>query len=153
MKLLLDTTYLLPAIGIAIRDLPRDGVLKLIDKGYEIAISEISIFELAAKGAKYTTLNVISPLRVTNGLRAIIHDDRMRRIPIHDVSILSTALKLRRLLRDFIDCLIISTALYNADILLTEDIDIHQLSTTSKFKELKNNINPKLEVKSIKELV
>lgn len=43
MKLLLDTTYLLPAIGISVRELQEDALSK----------SEISIFELPAEGAKH----------------------------------------------------------------------------------------------------
>ena len=53
MKLLLDTTYLLPAIGISVKDLNEKAILNLADKGHELLISEASLFELSAKGAKY----------------------------------------------------------------------------------------------------
>ena len=56
MKLLLDTTYLLPAIGISVKDLNEKAVLNLADKGHELLISEVSLFELSAKGAKYCLL-------------------------------------------------------------------------------------------------
>lgn len=53
MKLLLDTIYFLPAIGIAIKNLPKDVLIELMQKGHQIFVSEISVFELSAKGAKY----------------------------------------------------------------------------------------------------
>jgi len=53
LKLLLDTTYLLPAIGILVKELPENAVIKLLEKGHEIYINEVTIFELAAKGAKH----------------------------------------------------------------------------------------------------
>ena len=36
MKLLLDTTYLLLAIGISIKGLPNDVLIKLLKKGHKI---------------------------------------------------------------------------------------------------------------------
>ena len=55
MRLLLDTTYLLPVIGVAIGGIPGDAVVRVLDRGNEVYVSEISFFELAAKGAKYVT--------------------------------------------------------------------------------------------------
>ncbi len=37
MKLLLDTTYFLPVIGISVKNLPRDTVIKLIRKRCDIS--------------------------------------------------------------------------------------------------------------------
>ena len=62
MKLLLDTTYLLPAIGISIKELPKDAPIKLIQKGNRISICDISIFELSAKGAKHISAGTL-PLK------------------------------------------------------------------------------------------
>jgi hypothetical protein len=50
LKLLLDTTYFLPAIGVSIKDLQKDALLTLIAKKHQIAMSQITIFELSAKG-------------------------------------------------------------------------------------------------------
>ena len=153
MKLLLDTTYLLPAIGVSIREIPRNSVIKLIKEGYEILISEITFFEISAKGAKYITSGLLTPARVTRGIRAIARDDRIRKVPIHDTPILLVAFKLRKVLSDFIDCLILSSAINRADILVTEDSDIHELTTTDKFKKIIQEINPKFKVKSLKDLL
>ncbi|MCX8154052.1 MAG: hypothetical protein N3E52_06435 [Candidatus Bathyarchaeota archaeon] len=71
MKLLLDTTYFLPVIGITVKNLPKDAPLQLIQKGHKIFISKITIFELSAKGAKHAASGIISPERITRGIRAI----------------------------------------------------------------------------------
>ena len=111
MRLLLDTTYLLPVIGISVKGLPRDVVIELIKRGHEILISEIILFELSAKGAKYVVLGTLTMERVLRGVRALLYDDRVSRIPAHDTAVLLTAFKLRKVLSDFINCLILSSVI------------------------------------------
>jgi len=41
--------------------------------------------------------------------------------------ILTTAFKLRKVLDDFIKCIILSSAINNADVLITEDEQIHEI--------------------------
>jgi len=151
LRLLLDTTYLLPAIGVSIKNLLQDASIKLIRKGHEISISDITIFELSAKGAKHITLGTLTAERVSRGIRAIVYDDRIERIPIHDSSVLLTAFKLRRMLNDFIDCLILSSAINRNDILVTEDGDIHDLREKREFQELLHMINPQFKIQTLKE--
>ena len=153
MRLLLDTTYLLPAIGVSIKDLLQDSPIKLIRKGHEISISDITIFELSAKGAKHITLGTLTAERVSRGIRAIVYDDRIERIPIHDSSILLTAFKLRRTLNDFIDCLILSSAVNRNDILVTEDGNIHDLRERREFQELIQAINPQFKIQTLTEIL
>jgi len=64
-------------------------------------------------------------------MRAIVHDDRIVKVPIHDSSILLTSFKLRKVLNDYIDCLILSSAINRCDASITED---------EKYKELKRKI-------------
>jgi hypothetical protein len=51
----------------------------------------------------------------------------------------------------FVDCLIVSTALNNTDILVTEDEVIKDLKKNKAFLELKASINPKFDVKTSRE--
>jgi len=153
LRLLLDTTYLLPAIGVSIRGIPEDTPIKLIGKGYEIMMSDITIFELSAKGAKHITLGTLTAERVSRGIRAIVYDDRIERIPVHDSSVLLTAFKLRRMLNDFIDCLILSSAINRNDILVTEDGDIHDIKEKREFQELLHMINPQFKIQTLKEML
>jgi len=127
LRIQLDTTYLLPAIGISVKGIPEDAALKLTQEGHQISISDITIFELSAIGAKYIATGKLSAERISRGIRAIVHDDGIEKIPIHDSSVLLTAFRLRRSLNDFMDCIILSSALNHCDLLSTEDRDIQNL--------------------------
>ena len=148
MKLMLDTTYLLPAIGILVKGLPKNAVLDLIGKGHELLINEVSLFELSAKGAKYVANGVLSPERVCRGIKAIVYDERIKKIQMHDTSILLTAFKLREIIKDFIDCIILSTAITHADVLVTEDRDLQRL-----LPEEMPSLKPEFKIWSLKELL
>jgi len=153
MRLLLDTTYLLPAIGVSIKGLPQDAPIKLGVKGHEISISDVTLFELSANGAKQITLGTLPAERVSRGIRAVVYDEKIERIPIHDSSVLLTAFRLRRTLGDFIDCLILSSAINQTDILVTEDEDIQNLRERRDFQELLQAINPRFKIQTIRDLL
>jgi len=153
LKLLLDTTYLLPAIGISIRGIPEDAIIHLMEMGHQIMISNITIFELSAKGAKQIALGDLTAERVSKGIRAIVYDDRMGKIPTYDTSILLTAFRLRRTLSDFIDCLILSSAVNGTDALVSEDKDIHDTWAKGELPSLAQTINPEFEVLTVKHLI
>jgi len=151
LRLLLDTTYLLPAIGISVKGLPKDASIKLIQEGHQIFISDISIFELSAKGAKHINAGALSAERVTRGIRAIVYDETITKIPIHESALLLAAFKLRSLLNDFIDCLILSSAINQGDAIITEDNDIKNLKRNKEFNELLVTINPQFKIQTLTE--
>jgi len=151
LRLLLDTTYLLPAVGISIKELPKDVPIKLMQKGNRISICDMSIFELSAKGAKHVSAGTLPAERVTRGIRAIAYHETIETIPTYESTILLTAFKLRSMLNDFIDCLILSASLNRCDVLLTEDKHIQDLKKNKEFNELLMKINPKFKVQSINE--
>jgi len=153
LKLLLDTTYFLPAIGISIKELPNDAPIKLIAKGHQISISDISLFELSAKGAKHITDGTLTPERVTRGIKAIVYDDAIETIPIHGNNLLLTSFKLRRILNDFIDCLILSSAINQCDTLITEDSDIQNLKKNKEFNELLTTTNTAFKIQKLTEIL
>ena len=153
MKLLLDTTYFLPAIGISIKELPNDAPIKLIAKGHQISISDISLFELSAKGAKHITDGTLTPERVTRGIKAIVYDDAIETIPIHGNNLLLTSFKLRRIVNDFIDCLILSSAINQCDTLITEDSDIQNLKKNKEFNELLTTTNTAFKIQKLTEIL
>jgi PIN domain nuclease of toxin-antitoxin system len=153
LKLLLDTTYFLPAIGISIKELPNDAPIKLIAKGHQISISDISLFELSAKGAKHITDGTLTPERVTRGIKAIVYDDAIETIPIHGNNLLLTSFKLRRIVNDFIDCLILSSAINQCDTLITEDSDIQNLKKNKEFNELLTTTNTAFKIQKLTEIL
>ena len=149
MKILLDTTYLLPAIGISIKELHKDIPIRLIREGNQISICDISVFELSAKGAKHISAGKLPPERVTRGIRAIVYNEQIEIIPTYESQLLLTAFKLRKTLNDFIDCLILSAAINHCDILLTEDKDIQNLKNNKEFNELLTTKNPKFKIPTL----
>jgi len=153
LRLLLDTTYLLPAIGVLVKGLSRDAVIKLIEKGHKVSISDITIFELSANGAKHIATGALTAERVSSGIRSIAYDERISRAPIYESSILSTAFKLRRMLSDFIDCLILSSAINRNETLITEDEEIQDLRKNRAFQELLEPINPKFKIQTLTDVL
>jgi PIN domain nuclease of toxin-antitoxin system len=151
LRLLLDTTYLLPAIGISIKELPKDVPIRLIQRGNRIFICDISIFELSAKGAKHVSAGTLPAERVTRGIRAIVYNETIETIPTYESTLLLTAFKLRSMLNDFVDCLILSASVNRCDALLTEDKHIQELKKNKEFNELRTKINPKFKIQSINE--
>ena len=118
-----------------------------MEKGHNISISQITLFELSAKGAKYVNNGTLLPETVTEGIRAILYDDEIEIVPFHDSKLLLTSFKLRNTLTDCIDCLIVATAINHCDALITEDEEIHKLTKKNGINELLEAINPNFKIK------
>jgi len=149
LKLLLDTTYILSAIGISLKNFPNDAPLELMRRGHQIFLSDVSIFELAAKGGKHVALGRLAAERVTRGIRAIVYSDTVEIVPFQETGILLTAFKLRSILNDFIDCLLVSSAINQCDVLIAEDSDIQHLKKNRDFNELLATVNPKFKIQTL----
>ena len=88
---------------------------------------------------------------MTEGIRAIVHDDEIEMVPFHDSKLLLTSFKLRNALTDFIDCLIVSSAINYCDALITEDDDIHNLTKNRKLGEFIATANPNFKIQTLAE--
>jgi PIN domain nuclease of toxin-antitoxin system len=131
----------------------KDALLTLIAKKHQIAMSQITIFELSAKGAKFIKEGQLPPERVTRGINAIIYNDSIETIPIHNTTILQTAFKLRNMLNDFIDCLILSSAIHHSQDIITEDNEIQSLKKNTEFHNLIADLNPEFKILKLTEIV
>lgn len=115
--MILDTTYLLPLAQVALdTDLlgaiaRKEADLRLGD----MAVNLISIFELQAKAAK---LNIPAKSTV-KAAEAILNTFRVE--PFHKAEIIEASYELRRLIPDYIDCVIVATATTLKEDLATED--------------------------------
>jgi PIN domain nuclease of toxin-antitoxin system len=115
--LILDTTYILPVAKV---DIDTD-LLTLIDEGRiklsidDVKISLISIFELQARCAKYKLPSkfVIDAVEIINSALKIE--------PFYNPKIIELADLLSWELSDYIDCLILATAIVLKEDLVTED--------------------------------
>ncbi|MGQ9515479.1 MAG: hypothetical protein ACUVTL_10620 [Thermoproteota archaeon] len=124
MRLLLNTTYFLPAIDISVKNLPKDTPLRLLRKAHKILMNYISILGLSARGARHIVAKRLSAERVGKGIRAIIYNETMTIVQTHESTMLLIAFKLRSMLSDLIDYLILSSALNQFDSLIAEVSDI-----------------------------
>lgn len=153
MKILLDTSYFLATIGISIKELPNDAAIRLMAQGHNISISEITLFELSAKGAEYVNNGKLLPETVTEGIKAIVYEEGLEKVPIHDSEVLLLAFKLRSALNDFIDCLIVASAINNCDALITEDEEIRTLTKKTSISKLIEATRPDFEIKTLHEIL
>ena len=151
MRTLLDTTYLLPAIGVSVKGMPNDAIEKFIARGDEILVSEITLFELSAKGARYVLDGALPPERVAKGIVAIASDDSVRKLPIHESQTLRLAFRFRELLSDFIDCLVLAGAALECDLLVTEDDEINGLLRREDFQGIMATAGSTCKIKRLAE--
>ena len=115
--MILDTTYFLPLAQIAVdADLLAAVAKKKTNlKIEDISLSLISIFELQAKGAK---LNV--PAKSTiRAVDAIVSAFRI--VPFYEAGIVEAAQRIRKTISDYVDCIILATAIASKDDVVTED--------------------------------
>ncbi len=118
--MILDTTYLLPLSRIQVEaDLLRavaDGKVNL--RLEDIVVNMISVFELMAKAAKLT----IPTEYVIDATRAILTTFRVE--PFHRPEIINVAVGVKKLIPDYVDCVIVATAAVLKEDLATEDSHI-----------------------------
>lgn len=115
--MILDTTYLLPLAQIGIdTDLLMAVAKKRADLRLEdITISLISVFELQAKAAKLK-VPTKSTIRAVDAILTAF-----RIIPFHEAAIIETAQRIRKIISDYVDCIILATAIATKEDLVTED--------------------------------
>ncbi|MGB9760331.1 MAG: PIN domain-containing protein [Thermoproteota archaeon] len=119
--MILDTTYLLPLARIDIdTDLLKASIEgKTNIKIEEIAINLISLFELQAKAVK---LGIASDV-VSEAFEAIFKAFRV--VPFYEENVVKTSFNLRKTIPDYIDCVVLATAIVLNEDLVTEDSVVH----------------------------
>jgi predicted nucleic acid-binding protein len=148
--ILLDTTYIFPIAGIDVHDVERDAVKKAIAAGHQLSISEMSLFELAAKGAKLVRNGSVEAERLTQAVQSIASDERLRKIQLYQDGVLPLAINLRRHHSDFMDCVILASAVSACEILVTED---ESLAHDSELIKLARKARPEFSVSTFKRLL
>jgi len=115
--MILDTTYLLPLARIDVdTDLLRASVEGRANMELEgTAVSLISLFELQAKAARLG----VTPVIVSEALRVI--NKAFRVIPFYRDEVVEMSFALKKMIPDYIDCVILATAVTSSEDLVTED--------------------------------
>ena len=134
MKILIDTSYFLPFIKIAIENFSPDLMITLLsDSSHKYYYSELSIFELTAKGLKFSSQGEkITPRDIQIGIDAIENDTRLTKVSyVNNPFIIELSSHLETIHNDTIDCLILATAICTSECIITMDV--------SFFEDLQNN--------------
>jgi predicted nucleic acid-binding protein len=118
--LILDTTYLLPLARINVdTDLLRAIADRKVSwKLEDVTVSMISIFELQAKAAKL----MVPTEFVVDAVKAIFGAFDVE--SFHRPEIIKVAYKVKKLIPDYVDCVIVATAIVLKEDLATEDSQI-----------------------------
>lgn len=119
--MLVDTSYLLPLAGMAVEGIPDDIIGATRHAGYETWICDVSLFELLAKGAKFAAAGKVDEERLNIAVQAVLSDERIRKAGAYEAEVGRTSVRLRRFHRDFVDCLIIASALEHCEGLVSEE--------------------------------
>ena len=122
MRVLLDTTYLLPAIGIEV-DLPEDLLEKLFSSKHSFIINELSLFELFGKASRFMSGEEKAKERFYTGMKSIL-SSKIDIKPVFTLDTLPVVLEIKEKVKDLPDCPIVATAMVYSDVMLTEDEDI-----------------------------
>ena len=122
MRVLLDTTYLLPAIGIEV-DLPEDLLEKLFSSKHSFIINELSLFELFGKASRFMSGKEEAKERFYTGMKSIL-SSKIDIKPVFTLDTLPVVLEIKEKMKDLPDCPIVATAMVYSDVMLTEDEDI-----------------------------
>ncbi len=128
--MIIDTTYLLRLSSLEIdTDLLRAVYEGATDFSIEeIGVSLISLFELQAKVAKLR----LPPQLAIDAIGVINKDFRVE--PFYEQTVVELADILSRKLKDYIDCLILATAIALKEDLITEDSKIIDIRDAIKRK-------------------
>ena len=115
--MILDTTYFLPLAQIGIdTDLLAAVAKKNTDlKLEDISLSLISIFELQAKGAKLN-IPVKSTIRAVDTILSAF-----RVVPFYEMGVIEAAQRIRKVISDYVDCIVLATAVASKEDVVTED--------------------------------
>jgi hypothetical protein len=122
MRVFLDTTYLLPVVGIEI-DLPDDLLERLFSSDHSFVMNELSLFELFGKASRFMSRDKNAKKRFYIGMESILSSEIDIK-PIFTLDTLSIALEVYEKIKDLPDCPITATALFDSDVMLTEAGDI-----------------------------
>jgi predicted nucleic acid-binding protein len=145
MRALLDTTYFLPSIRVSLAQVPQDVVFR-VQEANDVFVSELTLFELSAKGAKYVNAGLISALNVVQGVNAVLADEKLTKVPFTAPQIIETAISLRKLGGDYLDCALLASAAQHCDLFLTEDAELLRRGTA--LDDALKEINPDLAIKN-----
>ena len=127
MKFFLDSSFFFPFIQIEIPDCSQEKLLQIFNRPDLVFCQfELSIFEISAKGRKYVQNGCITTQDLIDGINAIEYLPNIEVIPIYHSQIQLLALYFSATHSDFIDCLLLASAVNFADRFISLDETLQQ---------------------------
>lgn len=152
MKLLLDSTYLIPALNIDIAEGWSKADLKnlILSEKYELYYCDLSLFEIYTKCMKLILQKKLDVQieAIQNGVQNIINSPKILKINwwehIFESEIL---LELKKVHNDSIDCMLLYLAIINCDIFATFDKTfIKKIKDSDNITKFVQEVNPEFRV-------
>ena len=152
MKILFDSSYFMPLIRVEVNNWSSEQLYHYVkdhSSVHEFYYSELSLFEIAAKGTKIALNNSeLTPKDIQIGIDSLQNYDEFSQTPLFSHPyIFDLAHLCRKIHNDFIDCLIFSSAVCYTECFSTYDHTfinkiINSKAILNKIKE----INPKFMI-------
>jgi hypothetical protein len=83
---------------------------------------------------------------VRRGITAVAHDDVLIKIPLLEGDVMQRSFTLRGALNDYIDCVILSSAICSCEAMVTEDQRIHRVEDSPIYRRIIEEANPSFEI-------
>ncbi len=131
MKILFDSSYFFPLIKVNVeKSSPEIFSLIHQEDTFELQFSSITLFELSAKGARMIKSGKLTSNDVIDGINALISWKELSSIVPWNGEVQRLAFDFRLDHSDFIDCLILASAIIHADVFISEDMTLKKLLKT-----------------------
>ena len=136
LKFLLDTSFILPTLGIGVGIEVREALRELNEKNAEIYYSNFNILESLWIAIRLLKKSKFNAERFELGLRSLIESKRYKLI-IEQTSTFTNALKLYTMgHQDIIDNILYSDAVYYDLRLLTLDDELKEFIQKNKLRDI-----------------
>ncbi len=146
MKILFDSSYFFPLIKIKVeKSSPEIFSLIHQKKPFEMQFSSITLFELSAKGARMIKSGKLTVNDVIDGINALVSWKNISAINPWNGEVQRLAFDFRLDHSDYIDCLILTSAIIHANVFVSEDITLQKLLKTKWLNRIRE-INIEFEI-------
>jgi len=131
VKIFFDSSYFFPLIKVKVEKSSPE-IISLIHQreSIELQFSSITLFELSAKGARLIKEGKLTVNDVVDGITALISWRNISLIEPWNGEVQRLAFDFRLDHSDYIDCLVLASAIIHANVLVSEDILLKKLLKT-----------------------
>ena len=153
MKVFLDSSFFFPFIRVDVKNISKKEIGNLLrNKNYEIFCSELVFFELSAKASKFIAQGILNMEDLLDGISFINNSSKISKIPLQYPEILILAQEFRKTHQDYIDCIILASAVKSSNVFITMD-GILREKIQSKWNLIISKENPLFRVNSFSEFI